>query len=59
VFGKLRRNRLLDAVQSGCIALSIFKQENLMVVTNTGDSWVVLCTTSDDGAATPFSSSST
>ena len=25
VFGKLRRGRRLDAVQSGCIALSIFK----------------------------------
>jgi hypothetical protein len=26
VFGKLRRSRCLDAVQSGCTALSIFKQ---------------------------------
>jgi hypothetical protein len=26
VFGKLRRCRCLDAVQSGCTALSIFKQ---------------------------------
>jgi hypothetical protein len=25
VFGKLRRSRRLDAVQSGCTALSIFK----------------------------------
>ena len=25
VFGKLRRSRCLDAVQSDCIALSIFK----------------------------------
>jgi hypothetical protein len=26
VFGKLRRSRRLDVVQSGCTALSIFKQ---------------------------------
>jgi hypothetical protein len=59
VFGKLYRSRLLDAVQSGCIALSIFKQENLMVVPNTGDSRVVLGTASDDDATTPSSSLST
>jgi hypothetical protein len=59
VFGKLRRRRRLDAVQSGCTGQSIFKQENLMVVANTDDSRVVLGTASDDGATTPSSSSST
>jgi hypothetical protein len=34
------------------------KQGDLMVVTNAGDSWVVLGTTSDNGAVTPSSSSS-
>jgi 3-methyladenine DNA glycosylase Mpg len=34
------------------------KQGDLMVVTNADDSWVVLGTTSDNGAATPSSSSS-
>ena len=34
------------------------KQWDLMVVTNAGDSWVVLGTTSDNGAVTPSSSSS-
>jgi hypothetical protein len=32
VFDKLRRSRRLDAVQSGCTTLSIFKQGDLMVV---------------------------
>jgi serine/threonine protein phosphatase PrpC len=59
VFGKLRRSRCLDAVQSGCTALSIFKQGDLMVVANAGDSRVVLGTASDNGAVTPSSSSST
>jgi serine/threonine protein phosphatase PrpC len=59
VFGKLRRCRCLDAVQSGCTALSIFKQGDLMVVVNAGDSRVVLGTTSDNGAVTMSSSSST
>jgi serine/threonine protein phosphatase PrpC len=59
VFGKLRRSRRLDAVQSGCTTLSIFKQGGLMVVTNVGDSQVVLGTASDDGDVTPSSSSST
>jgi hypothetical protein len=59
VYGKLRRSRRLDAVQSGCTALSIVKQEDLMVVANTDDSWIVLGTTTDDGANTPSSSSST
>jgi serine/threonine protein phosphatase PrpC len=59
MFGKLRRSRRLDAVQSGCTALSIFKQGDLMVVANAGDSRVVLGTASDDGAVTPSNSSST
>jgi hypothetical protein len=58
VFGKLRRSCRLDVVQSGCAALSIFKQGDLMVVPNGSDSRVVLGTTSDDGAITPSSSSS-
>jgi serine/threonine protein phosphatase PrpC len=59
VFGKLRRSRRLDAVQSGCTALSIFKQGVLMVIANAGDSRVVLGTASDNGVVTPSSSSST
>jgi serine/threonine protein phosphatase PrpC len=59
VFGKLRRSRRLDAVQSGCTALSIVKQGDLMVVANAGDSRVVLGTAPDDGATTPSNSSST
>ena len=59
VFGKLRRSRRLDAVQSGCTALSIVKQGDLMVVANVGDSRVVLGTASDDDAITSSSSSST
>jgi hypothetical protein len=59
VFGKLRRCRCLDAVQSGYTALSIFKQGNLMVVVNAGDSWVVLGTASDNDAVTTSNSSST
>jgi hypothetical protein len=58
VFGKLRRSRRLDMVQSGCITLSIFKQGDLMVVPNAGDSRVVLGTTSDDDDVTSSSSSS-
>jgi hypothetical protein len=56
VFGKLRRSHRLDVVQSGCTALSIFKQGDLMVVPNAGYSQVVLGTTSDDDAVTPSSS---
>jgi serine/threonine protein phosphatase PrpC len=56
---KLRHNRRLDVVQSGCIALSIVKQGDLMFVTNVSDSRVVLGTAFDDGAITPSSSSST
>ena len=56
---KLRRSRRLDTVQSGCTALSIIKQGDLMVVANVGDSRVVLGTASDNGAVTPSSSSST
>jgi serine/threonine protein phosphatase PrpC len=59
VFGKLQRSRRLDAVQSGCTVLSIFKQGDLMVVANAGDTRVVLGTASDNGAVTPSSSSST
>jgi hypothetical protein len=59
VYGKLRRSRLLDTVQSGYTALSIVKQGNLMVVANADDSWVFLGIASDDGAITPSSSSST
>lgn len=47
---ELRCNRRFDAVQSGCTALSIVKQGDLMVVANVGDSRAVLGTTSDDGA---------
>jgi serine/threonine protein phosphatase PrpC len=64
--GRMRRyvrqapaSRLLDAVQSGCTALSIVKQGDLMVIANVGDSWVVLGTAFDDGAITPSSSSFT
>ena len=59
VFDKLRRSRRLDAVQSGCSALSIVKQGDLMVVANVGDFRAVLGTVSDDGAITPSNSSST
>jgi hypothetical protein len=59
VYGKLRRSRRLDAVQSGCTALSIVKQGDLMVVANADDSRVVLGTATDDSAITPSSSSST
>jgi hypothetical protein len=59
MFGKLQRSRCLDAIQSGCTALSIFKEGDLMVVANTSDSRVVLGTASDNGAVTPSSSSST
>jgi hypothetical protein len=59
VYGKLRRSRRLDTVQSGCTALSIVKQGDLMVVANADNSRVVLGTTTDDGAITPTSLSST
>jgi hypothetical protein len=59
MYGKLRRSRRLDAVQSGCTALSIVKQGDLMVVANANDSRVVLGTASNNGAITPSSSSST
>jgi serine/threonine protein phosphatase PrpC len=58
VYDKLRRSHRLDTVQSGCTALSIIKQGDLMVVANVGDSRVVLGNTSNDGAITPSSSSS-
>ena len=59
VFGKLRRSRRLDAVQSGCTTLSIVKQGDLMVVANADDYRVVLGTATDNDAITPSSSSST
>ncbi|PWZ44774.1 putative protein phosphatase 2C 48 [Zea mays] len=59
VYDKLRRSRRLDAVQSGCTALSIVKQGDLMVVANAGDSRVVLGTRSNDSAITSSRSSST
>jgi serine/threonine protein phosphatase PrpC len=46
---ELRRNRRLDAVDSGSTALSIVKQGEMMVIANVGDSRAVLATTSDDG----------
>jgi serine/threonine protein phosphatase PrpC len=59
MYDKLRRSRRLDAVQSGCSALSIVKQGDLMVVANVGDSRVVLGTAFDDDVITSSSSSST
>ena len=59
VYNKLQRSRRLDAVQSGCTALSIVKQGDLMVVANVDDSRVVLGTATDDGAIMSSSSSST
>jgi serine/threonine protein phosphatase PrpC len=59
MYNKLRRSRRLDAVQSGCSALSIIKQGDLMVVANVGDSRVVLGTAFDDDVITSSSSSST
>jgi serine/threonine protein phosphatase PrpC len=59
MYDKLRRSRRLDAVQSGCSALSIVKQGDLMVVANVGDSRVVLGTAFDDDPITSSSSSST
>jgi hypothetical protein len=48
MYDKLRRSRCLDAVQSGCSALTIVKQGHLMA--NVGDSRVVLGTAFDDNA---------
>uniref|UniRef100_A0A804R637 protein-serine/threonine phosphatase n=1 Tax=Zea mays TaxID=4577 RepID=A0A804R637_MAIZE len=45
--------------ESGCSALSIVKQGDLMVVANVGDSRVVLDIAFDDDVITPSSSSST
>jgi serine/threonine protein phosphatase PrpC len=59
MYDKLWRSRRLDAVQSGCSALSIVKQGDLMVVANVGDSRVVLDIAFDDDVITPSSSSST
>jgi serine/threonine protein phosphatase PrpC len=59
MYDKLRRSRRLDAVQSGCSALSIVKQGDLMVVANVGDSRVVLGIAFDDDAIMLSNSSST
>jgi serine/threonine protein phosphatase PrpC len=59
MYDKLQRSRRLDAVQSGCFALSIVKQGDLMVVANVGDSRVVLGIAFDDDAITSSNSSST
>jgi serine/threonine protein phosphatase PrpC len=59
MYDKLRRSRRLDAVQSGCSALSIVQQGDLMVVANVGDSRVVLGIAFDDDAITSSISSST
>jgi hypothetical protein len=59
VYGKLRRSRRLDAVQSDCTPLSIVKQGDLMIVANTDDSRVVLGIATDDDVITSSSSSST
>ena len=55
---KLRRSRRLEAVQSGCFALSIVKQRDLMVVANVSDSRVVLGTAFDDDGIMSSSSAS-
>jgi hypothetical protein len=59
MYDKLRRNRRLDAVQSGFSALSIVKRGDFMVVANVDDSRVVLGTAFDDDAITSSISSST
>jgi hypothetical protein len=59
VYDKLRCSRRLDAVQSGCTALSIVKEGDHMVVANVDNSRVVLGTASDDAAINPSSSWST
>ncbi|XBI37732.1 hypothetical protein VPH35_122965 [Triticum aestivum] len=56
---ELRRSRRLDAVNSGCTALSIVKQGDLMVVANVGNSRAVLATTLDAGTSRPSNSPST
>jgi serine/threonine protein phosphatase PrpC len=59
MYDKLQHSHRLDVMQSGCSALSIVKQGDLMVVANVGDSRVVLGTAFDDDAITSSSSSST
>ena len=59
MYDKLRRSCRLDAVQSGCSALSIVKQGGLMVVANVDGSQVVLGIVFDDDVITSSSSSST
>jgi hypothetical protein len=56
VYGKLRRSRGLDAVQSDCTALSIVKHGDLMVIANAEDSRFVLGTATDDDTITSSSS---
>jgi hypothetical protein len=58
VYDKLRHSRRLDAVQSGCTALSIVKQGDLMVVANVDNSRVVLGTASNNDVIMSSSSSS-
>jgi hypothetical protein len=59
VYGKLRRSRRFDTVQSGYTVLSIVKHWDLMVVANADDSRVVLGTVTDGVTITTSSSSST
>jgi hypothetical protein len=59
MYDKLRRSRRLDVVQSGCSALSIVKQGDLIVIANVGNSRVVLGTAFDEDVITSSSSSST
>jgi hypothetical protein len=59
VYGKLRRSRRLDTVQSGYTALSIVKQGTSWSSPNTDDSRVVLGTATDDDTIMSSNSSST
>uniref|UniRef100_A0A0D9WFK7 protein-serine/threonine phosphatase n=1 Tax=Leersia perrieri TaxID=77586 RepID=A0A0D9WFK7_9ORYZ len=49
VDGELRASRRLDAVHSGCTALSLVKHGDLLVLANVGDSRAVLAVADDDG----------
>ncbi|XP_078158264.1 putative protein phosphatase 2C 73 [Carex rostrata] len=51
---ELERSRSMDTYYSGTTALTLVKQGDLMVVSNVGDSRVVLATTSDDGRLVPI-----
>jgi hypothetical protein len=59
MYDKLRRSCRLDAVQSGCSALSIVKQGGLMVVANVDDSSGCSGHRIDDNVITSSSSSFT